>query len=340
MSNTGTFIVPTCKRPDYNLLSPYDTDLKTEFEKVEKADFTNDTSTTCTAECNKDLKSLGYTQALYNCAICMGLNSTDINTVTKPQLASSWGCSSCYDVIAPIAYYKNTVSNTSTSPSTVTPDDITKYFTVPTYRTVVDTTWTNAGQLDKGFVVRRYCVESPTFTMTTPPQEEKSIPKNSSGIPVWEIVLIVLIVIIVLAFIIVLLYRWRVRYRHKLTLIPAYVNNEEIELQGVSKIRQKDISNFPELEYVGLKQLFKAINKPWRPLFCAYDTKNKKVACYSDNRHIIRDDKPISCKPPIIDAYMIQTGKFNKLSNYLNNLLNFIKTQTGDCESDLRNHQN
>ena len=170
MSNTGTFIVPTCKRPDYNLLSPYDTDLKTEFEKVEKADFTNDTSTTCTAECNKDLKSLGYTQALYNCAICMGLNSTDINTVTKPQLASSWGCSSCYDVIAPIAYYKNTVSNTSTSPSTVTPDDITKYFTVPTYRTVVDTTWTNAGQLDKGFVVRRYCVESPTFTMTTPPQ--------------------------------------------------------------------------------------------------------------------------------------------------------------------------
>ena len=178
MSNTKTFVVPTCGRTAYNLLSPYDTDLKTEFLRVENDRFTTETSTTCKAECSTDLLGLGYTQALYNCAICMGLNSTDINTVTKPQLASSWGCSSCYDVVAPIAYYKNTLSNTVTS--TVLPTDITNYLNnTDNYKTKVDSAWLSASQLNKGDTVRRYCVESPSFTMTVP--EQTVSPQGGGG---------------------------------------------------------------------------------------------------------------------------------------------------------------
>ena len=170
----NTFMVPTCGRPAYNLLSPYDTDLKTAFEYNETTNFDNEKKSTCNPQCSKDLKGLAYENELYNCAVCMGLNSTNITSVTKPQLASSWGCASCYDVIAPIAYYKNTISNTTTSPNTVTPGDITKYFTVSDFQISVDHAWTNASQLNKGATVRRYCVESPSFTMKTPdPQECK-----------------------------------------------------------------------------------------------------------------------------------------------------------------------
>jgi hypothetical protein len=175
MTNPNTFLVPTCGNT-FNQLGPYNNYLKSAFETQMTNNLSTNVPATCPT-CNKDLKVLGYTSDLYECTQCMSL---DKNTTTTPRtptnFAKSWGCASCYNVVAPIAYYQNkqnSAYNPESTPYIPTSTDITNYLNnTNNYKTNVDSAWSNATQLNKGDVVQKYCITRQNFTMETPPPED------------------------------------------------------------------------------------------------------------------------------------------------------------------------
>ena len=122
---------------------------------------------------------LGYSSDLYDCSSCLGFSSGTGYSGRYPITSQTWGCDTCFTVVAPVSYYE------SESTAVASPEKLTQYLNDLTYKNNVDVKWSLLSRCQKGATVKNICINKDisTFSINVPPENQgPANPESSSGL--------------------------------------------------------------------------------------------------------------------------------------------------------------